>query len=158
MTTLSARKPAKLSRQLLAIIVGSISAIVVNVAYYFFLKEFVGVEFIAPEQFPPPEVSPLPYTDVIIFSIVFCMGASIIFLIIANIAHRPAVLFVGISTVVLILSLFMPLLIPTPPIPMATKLSLASMHIVGAAVLVPIFVYIGLPMNSAEIEEIKKRP
>ena len=151
---LSARKPANLSRQLLAIVVGSISAIVVNVVYYFILTEFVGIEFIAPEQFPPPEVSPLPVMDVVIFSTVFCAGASILFLILTITTRSPAMLFVGISTVILILSLFMPLKIPTPPIPMATKLSLASMHIVGAAVLVPLLVVIGLPNTSIDSEDI----
>lgn len=146
-TNLSARKPANLSRQLLAIVAASISAIVANVIFYFILKNFAGVEFIAPSESQSLEVSPLPYTDVIIFSIVFCMGASFVFLITANTARRPAVVFVGISAVVLIISLFLPLMIPTPPIPMATKLSLAAMHIVGAGVLIPMLVVIGLPKN-----------
>jgi hypothetical protein len=154
MNTLSARKPAKLIRQLLAIFVASISAIVANVIFYFILKNLAGVEFIAPSESRSLEVSPLPYTDVIIFSIVFCVGASIVFLITANIARRAASIFVGVSIVVLILSLFMPLKIPTPPIPMATKLSLAAMHIVGAAVIVPLLVVIGLPITSIDPEEI----
>jgi hypothetical protein len=148
--SLSERKPAVFQKQLLAIIVGSISAILANVAYYFILKQLVGIEFIAPEQLPSPEVSPLPATDVIIFSSIFCIGASLVFLIIANTVRRPALIFVMISIVVMLLSLVLPLLIPTPPIPIATKLSLASMHILGAAVLVPLLVAIGLPIESRQ--------
>ncbi|UCD41411.1 MAG: hypothetical protein JSV69_12670 [Chloroflexota bacterium] len=151
---LPARKPAKLSRQLLAIVLGSISAIVANVVYYFILKDFVGIEFIAPEESPPPEVSPLPATDVVIFSIIFSAGASILFLILASTVRRPALIFVTISLVVLVLSLFLPLFMPTPPIPLSTELSLASMHILGAAVLVPVLAMIGLPINTMNSEEV----
>jgi hypothetical protein len=154
MNTLSARKPAKPSKQLLAIVVGSIFAILANVAYYFILKEFVGIEFIAPSESQSLEVSPLPFTDVIIFSIVYCAGASILFLILANTVRRPALVFVTISFVILFLSLFLPFFMPTPPIPVSTEASLASMHIVGAAVLVPLLVIIGLPISYFDPEEI----
>jgi hypothetical protein len=151
--TLYARTPAQLSRQLLAIVVGSIAAIAVNVVYYFILRDFIGIEFIAPEQFPPPEVSPIPATDVIIFSLIFCAGASILFIILANTVRRPALVFMTISFIVLVLSLFLPFFMPTPPIPISTELSLASMHIIGAAVLVPLLITIGLNINSMEQEE-----
>jgi heme A synthase len=120
-------------------------------AYYFMLKELVGIEFIAPEQFPPPEVSPLPATDVIIFSWIFCAGASLLLIILANTTRRPETIFVGISAVVLFLSLFMPLMISTPTT--ATKLSLAHMHSIGAAVLAHLLVAIGLLINPMGQEE-----
>ena len=144
-TALSERKPAELPRQLLAILIASLSAIVANVLLYFVLKDYTGIKFIAPAQFPPPEVGPIPAGDVVIFSIVFCVGASVVFLIVANTTRRPAPIFIVISLVVLILSLFLPLMIPTPPIPMSTKWSLVSMHVLGAPVLVPLLVTIGLP-------------
>jgi hypothetical protein len=50
-----------------------------------------------------------------------------------------------ICVVVLILSLFMPFMIPTPPVPMATKIVMASMHVLGAGLLVPILIVVGLP-------------
>ena len=156
--SLSDRKPAELPRQLLAILLGSVAAIAANVAYYFILKDFVGIEFIALEQFPPPEVSPLPATDVVIFSIVFCAGASIVFLVVANMVRRPALVFVTISVVVLILSLFLPLMSPTPPIPLPTELSLASMHILGAVVLVPLLVAIGLPREPRAHPRSRQQP
>jgi hypothetical protein len=144
-TSLNERRPAELPRQLLAILIASLSAIVANVLLYFVLKDILGIRFIALEEFPPPEVSPLPASDVVIFSIVFCVGASVVFLIVANTTRRPAPIFIIISLVVLILSVFLPLKVPTPPIPMATKWSLVSMHVLGALVLVPLLVTIGLP-------------
>jgi hypothetical protein len=54
---------------------------------------------------------------------------------------------------VLLLSLFMPLMIPTPPVPMSTKLVLASMHVLGAAVLVPILIAVGLPSEGNDQKE-----
>ena len=150
--SLGERRPAELPRQLLAIFVGTISAIVANVAYYFILKEFVGIEFIAPDEpgVEPRGIAPLPATDVAIFSIVYCVGAAIVFLIVANTTRRPAPVFVTISVVVLLLSLFLPFFMPTPPIPISTEASLASMHILGAAVLVPLLLAIGLPKESRE--------
>jgi len=51
----------------------------------------------------------------------------------------------------LIVSIILPFRIPTPPVPMSTKWSLVSMHILGAAVLVPLLVVIGLPKNIGNV-------
>ncbi len=77
------------------------------------------------------------------------IGASLVFLIVANTARRPTQVFVLICTIVLVMSLFLPLRIPTPPVPMSTKYSLLGMHILGAAVLVPLLIAIGVPINSS---------
>ena len=143
--SLADRQPASLARQLKAILIGSISAIAANVIFYLFATELLGIPMVAPEQFPPPELGLIPVTDVVIFSVIFSFGASLVFLIVANISRRPAQVYLAISLVVLILSLFLPLMIPTPPVPMSTKLVLASMHVLGAAVLVPILIALGLP-------------
>jgi hypothetical protein len=144
------RQPATLSRQFLAIIISSFAAILANILLYSILENLLGIKFIAPNQFPPPEVSPLPVTDVIIFSAVFSSGASLVFLAVANLVQRPAMIFAIISFIVLVASFYLPLRIPTPPIPLATKLALVSMHILGAAVLVPLLIIIGLPRKDKE--------
>jgi hypothetical protein len=149
-TSASLRQPISLPGQLFVIVLASIAAIVANVLFYFILKDLVGINFIAPEQFPLPEVSSLPVTDVIIFSAVYCAGAGIVFLIVANTARKPAPMFAAISFVVLVVSCILPLRIPTPPIPMATKLALASMHILGAAVLVPLLITFGFRRGAKE--------
>lgn len=147
---LADRQPTSLTRQLLAILIGSISAIVANVVFYLIATELLGIPMVALEQFPPPEVVPLPVTDVVIFSFVFSFGASLVFLLVANISQRPAQIYLAICMVVLILSLFLPFMAPTPPIPMATKIVMASMHVLGAAVLVPILIAVGLPAKGDE--------
>ncbi len=144
--TLDTRRSAPVARLLIAILIASLAATTANVILYFILKDIFGIPTVAPEQFPPPELSPLPASDVILFSLIFSAGAGLVFLIVANTARRPAQVFVLICTVVLILSLFLPLRIP-PPVPMSTKLSLLAMHILGAAVLMPLLIVLGLPSN-----------
>jgi len=141
-------QPASLTRQFLAIIISSVAAIIANVLLYFILENPLGVNFIAPNQFPPPEVSPLPVTDVIIFSTVFSIGAGLVFLAVANLVRNPAKVFAVLSFIVLVASFYLPLRIPTPPIPTATKLALVGMHILGAAVLVPLLIIIGIPRRA----------
>jgi hypothetical protein len=132
-----------LVRQLLACAVAWLAATVANVGLYFGLRDLAGVPFVAPEGLPSLEVVPLPYTDVIIFSGVFSVGASLVFLGVANLTRRPALIFTVISVVVLVLSFLLPLMIPL--VPLSTKLGLVAMHILGAAVLVPLLIVIGLP-------------
>ena len=144
----TAQKSNSIPRQVSAILIASAVAILANVLLYYILKDLFGVPFIAPEQFPPPEVSPIPVTDVILFSVIFCAGAGLVFLVIANTVRRPAQIFAVISIIVLLASLYLPLRMPTPPIPLATKLALDSMHILGAAVLVPLLIRLGLPRQA----------
>jgi hypothetical protein len=143
--SLADRRPASLTRQLQAILIGTLSAIIANVIYYLIVTELFGITLVAPEQFPPPEVSPIPVTDVVIFSIIYSFGAGLVFLIVANISCRPAQIYLVISLVVLVISLFLPFRMPSPPIPISTPVVLASMHVLGAVVLVPILIFVGLP-------------
>jgi hypothetical protein len=132
-------------------------AIAANVIFYLLATELLGIPMVALNQYPPPELSPLPVTDVLIFGAVFSFGASLVFLVVANISRRPAQVYLVICMVVLIISLFMPFMIPTPPVPMSTKLVLASMHVLGAAVLVPILIAMGLPskvVDQMETEDV----
>ena len=156
--SLADRRPASLVRQLQAILIGTLSAIVANVIYYLIVTGLFGITLLAPEQFPPPAVSSIPVTDVILFSFIFSFGAGLVFLIVANISRRPAPVYVGICLIVLIISLFLPFRMPSPPIPRSTPVVLASMHVLGAAVLVPIIIRIGLPIkevNQMEADQVK---
>ncbi len=101
--SLAERQPAYLPRQLKAILISSTSAILADVIFYLLATELLGIPMVALEQFPPPELSPLPVTDVVIFSFVFSFGASLVFLLVANISQRPAQVYLAICLVVLIL-------------------------------------------------------
>jgi len=143
--SLAKRQPASISRQILAIVVGTIAAIIANVIYYLLVTGLLGIPVVA-----PPELSPIPVTDVVLFSIIFSFGAGLVFLLVANISRRPAQIYLGICLAVLIISLFLPFMMPTPPVPISTPIILASMHVLGAAVLVPIIIKIGLPVKEKE--------
>ena len=142
---LSGRQPASLSRQLWAILVGFISAAAANVIFYLLVTELFGISIVA-----PPELNPIPVTDVVLLSFIFTFGAGLVFLIVANISRRPAPIFLGISLVVLVISLFLPFRMPRPPVPISTPVVLASMHVIGAALLVPILIVVGLPAKGAD--------
>lgn len=150
---LADRQPAPLSKQLQAIVISALVAIAANVIYYLMATELFGIPMLAPEQFPPPELSLIPVTDVVLFSFIFSFGAGVVFLIVANIARRPAQVYLAITLVVLIISLILPFMMPTPPVPISTPVVLASMHVLGAAVLLPILIALGLPprMNDQQL-------
>jgi hypothetical protein len=147
---LAGRQPASLPRQLLAILLGFISAAAANVIFYLLVTGLLGVPMVAPEQFPPPELSLIPVTDVILFSFIFSLGAGVVFLVVANLSRRPAPVYLGISLVVLVISLFLPFRMPRPSVPISTPVVLASMHVIGAALLVPILIAVGLPVKGTE--------
>jgi hypothetical protein len=127
----------------LAIPIAAVIASSANVIFYFFVTRFLGEPLLFPEQFPPPETSPMPVIDVIIFSVIFSIGAGMVFFIITKLSHRPIRTFLIVSVIVLILSLALPLQIPTPPVTMSAKLILVTMHIIGAIAVVGTLIGLG---------------
>ena len=71
---------------------------------------------------------------VVVSSVVGAIGAAIVFAIIGLFARRPVRLFRIVTTVLLVLSLATPLIIPGAPVAMI--LSLEVMHVVAWAVIV----------------------
>ena len=112
------------------------AATLAKVLCYYFVTRVLQITMVFPEQFPPPEVTPLPVTDVVLFSFIFGAGAVIIFWLVAQSSRRPTRTYLAISTFVLLISIFLPLKIPTPPVPTSSKWSLIMMHIIGAVVIV----------------------
>ncbi len=119
------------------------TAILANVLFYYFVTQILQIKLLAPEQFPPPEVSPIPVTDVVLFSFIFGLGAVVVFAMMAQFGQQPIRTYLIISFVVLVLSMFLPLKIPTPPVPMSTKWSLMIMHIIGAIGVVGVLAGLG---------------
>jgi hypothetical protein len=58
--------------------------------------------------------------------------------------RQPALIYLGISLVVLVISLFLPFRMPRSPVPISTPVVLARMQVIGAAVLVLILIALGL--------------
>ena len=106
-------------------------AMLANVLLYYFVTRILQIQLVGPEQFPPPEVSPIPVTDIVIFTLIFAVGAVIVFGFVNRLSQMPIRTYLIVSFTVLILSMFLPLKIPTPPVPMSTKWSLVMLHLIG---------------------------
>ncbi len=119
------------------------SATMANVIFYFILTRWLGEPLLMVEQFPPPETAPMPVGEVIGFSIIWALGAALVYLFLKTATARPDRNFIAISAVVLLASFALPLKIPTPPVTMPAKLGLAAMHLIGALVVVPVLVVLG---------------
>lgn len=115
-----------------AVLVATAAATVVNVILYFMITRWLQVALMFPSEMPERPLTPMPVGDVIIFSVIFALGASIVFIFVTQVARRPVRTYVLIAAVVLLLSFALPLKIPSPPVAMIDKLSLVAMHIVGA--------------------------
>jgi hypothetical protein len=90
---------------------------------------------------------------VVLFSILFSLGASLVFALVAGFSRQPVRTFLIISTVVLVLSCFLPMKAPTPPVTLPAKLTLVGMHIIGAIVVVGLL--IGL-IKGNELDHVKQ--
>lgn len=91
-------------------------------------------------QFPPPEMVPMPVGEVILFSTIWALGAGLVYVFLNAITARPDQKFTIISAVILLASLVLPLKMPTPPVAMSAKLSLAAMHLIGAVMVVGLLI------------------
>ncbi|MFN2136001.1 MAG: DUF6069 family protein [Candidatus Promineifilaceae bacterium] len=111
-------------------------AALANVLFYYFVTWALQITMVFPEQFPPPIVTQLPVTEVVLFSFIFGAGAVIVFWFVARFSRHPAKTYLAISAAVLLISILLPLKIPTPPVPVSSKYSLVIMHIIGAFVVV----------------------
>ena len=131
-----ASKEVSLDRLWWVIPVAAALAATANVIFYYIVTRWLGEPLLFPEQFPPPETSPMPVADVIIFSLIFSLSAAFVFVLVANFSRRPIRTYLIISSIVLVLSFILPLMAPTPPVTMPAKLTLVAMHIIGAIAVV----------------------
>jgi hypothetical protein len=79
----------------------------------------------------PPELSAMDMYEPILFSTVFGVGAVVVYAVISALSARPLRVFAVVATVVLVVSIALPTLMPTPPIQWSAKLTLMAMHVVG---------------------------
>jgi len=119
------------------------AATIANVVFYFILTRWLGEPLLMINQFPPPQMVPMPVGEVILFSIIWALAAALVYVFLNAVAARPDRYFIIISAVVLLASFALPLKAPTPPVAMSAKLSLAVMHLIGALAVVPVLVGLG---------------
>lgn len=116
-----------------AALLAALAAAVINAAIYFAAS---GVGFVSQNVLVPTPGGEQSLTAslVVISSIAGAIGATVVFALIVALAWRPVRLFRIVATVVLLLSLAMPLTIPGAPLSMV--LSLEVMHVAAWAVIV----------------------
>ena len=83
----------------------------------------------------PPELSAMDLYEPILFSTVFGAGAVVVYAVISALSARPLRVFAVVATVVLVVSIALPTLMPSPPIQWSAKLALMAMHVVGYSVI-----------------------
>ena len=126
-------------------------AVTANVIFYYIITRWLHIDLLmggeAAELWWQPPVgdsetvlSQLPVNDIILFSVVFASAAGIVFVIVSQMARRPIRTYLKIATVALFLSFIPPLSAPSPPVAMVVKLSLVTMHIIGAMAVVAVLV------------------
>ncbi len=119
------------------------AATAANVIFYFILTEWIGEPLLMKAQFPPPIVTPMGVDEVILFSLIFSLGAGLVYAFLCAVSSKPEQTFILVSAVVLLVSFALPLMMPTPPVAMSAKYSLVIMHIIGAVVVVGMLVGLG---------------
>jgi len=83
----------------------------------------------------PPELSPMDVGDPILFSTLFGVGALVVYALISALSTRPLRVFAIVATAVLLASIALPTMIPSPPVESSAKLTLIAMHVLGYSVI-----------------------
>ena len=120
-------------------------ATLANVIFYFILTRWLREPLLMLDRFPPPvqPLVPMPVGEVILFSIIWALGAGLVYVLLTAVTARPDRNFILVSAVILLASFALPLKAPTPPVAMSAKLSLAAMHLIGAVVVVGLLIGLG---------------
>ena len=119
------------------------AATLANVVFYFVLTKWLGETLLMGNELPPPLLTPMEVWEVILFSIIFSSGASFAYVLLSLLTQRPERNFIIISGVVLSVSIVPLLFVPNSPVAMSARLSLVTMHIIGAVVVVGLLVGLG---------------
>jgi hypothetical protein len=119
-------------------------AVTANIIFYTIITRWFHVGLRFPSDTPDHSLSAtMAVGDVVLFSVIFALGAGVVFVIVTQSARRPIRTYLMIATAVLFVSFLLPLKIPSPPVAMIDKLSLVAMHIIGAIAVVGVLVGLG---------------
>ena len=122
------------------LIPSSLTATLANVLFYVFVMQVLGFQLLVPNDPPVPVTVPLQVFDVVFMSLLWAVAAGIVFLTVIAFSRNPIPIYMTISGIVLLLSFALPLMMPSDKVIAETKVSLISMHIIGAVVVVGILV------------------
>ena len=146
-SSLAETEPVSLGRLAWVVPLATAVAVTANLIFYFIITRWLHIGLRFPAEAPGRILSAtLPAGDIVLFSVIFSLGAGIVFVVVTQSARRPIRTFLIIASAVLLGSFLLPLKIPTPPVVMVDKISLMAMHIIGAIAVVGLL--IGLGRNS----------
>jgi hypothetical protein len=129
--------------KLICVVLGAAAvATSANAIFHFILTRWFDIGLMFPSE-TRNVLTPMPVADVILFSVIFALGAGVVFLMVTQVAHRPVRTYLLIAAGVLFLSFLLPLKIPSPPVAIIDKVSLVAMHIVGAVAVVSVLIGLG---------------
>lgn len=126
---------------LVAGIVATLAAILGNVAVFYLAALIQGGPLLGPDPTGAAALAPVPLPVPVVLTAIGIIGATIVFALIKRFSRQPARLFLIVALVVLLLS-YLPLLTPIG-LPPATIAAFAVMHVVPAAIAVPILIRMG---------------
>jgi hypothetical protein len=121
-------------------------AALANVIFYYMVIEIFNFPMMFFDETRETLTDPLvrmPVFEVILFSGIFGTSAGLVFVLVTHVLGRPIRTYLIIAGTVLLLSFLLPLKIPTPPVAMEDKLSLVTMHVIGAIAVVGVLVGLG---------------
>jgi len=146
--------PVSLGRLAWVVPLATAVAVTANVIFYFIITRWLHIDLLiggeeAERWWQPPVgdsetvLWQMPVSDIILFSVVFASAAGVVFVIVSQMAQRPIRTYLKIVTVALFFSFIPPLSAPSPPVEMIVKLSLVTMHIIGAIAVVGVLIGLG---------------
>lgn len=112
--------------------IAAVAAPLANLLVFFLVPWLFNFALEIPVMGPGSPIGPLPPFMVVLSSFVPAVGATLLLAVLRRFTARPVILFRGIALGFLLLSFIAPL---TLPVPLNVRLTLASMHVVAAAVI-----------------------
>ena len=112
-------------------------AVITNVVVYVIVTGPLGEPFahVLNCSSIPPGLSPMDKDEPVLFSAAWGIAAVVVYAIIGAFSTRPFRVFAITATVVLVASLGLPAMMPSPPVEWSAKLTLMAMHVVDYTVI-----------------------
>ena len=123
-------------------LVAAAAASIANLIFFWVTKSVFDIPYIIPMGGPSGPLTAMPAALIIVFSTVPAVGATILLAILSKVASRPMRVFWIISVVVFVLSFVLPIGLPST-VASSTRIGLALMHVIAAAVIVGVLTTLG---------------
>jgi len=123
-------------------LVAAAGASIANLVFFWVTKSVFGISYIIPMGGPSGPLTAMPAGLIVVFCVVPAVGATILLAILSKVASRPMRAFWIISAVVFVISFVLPIGLPSS-VATSTRIGLALMHVIAAAVIVGVLSTLG---------------